>query len=58
MLLDEAVSLVENNGAVATLVLEEPTGLLGVANAASNRVAQLERLVAHRTQIRALGADE
>jgi MoxR-like ATPase len=58
MLLDEAVSLVENNGAVATLVLQEPAGLAGVANAASNRVSQLEKLVSHRAQIRALGADE
>jgi len=58
MLLDEAVSLVENNGAVATLVLEAPAGLDSVANAASQRVAQLERLASHRAQIRALGADE
>jgi MoxR-like ATPase len=58
MLLDEAVSLVENNGAVASLVLEAPAGLDAVANAASNRVAQLEKLFSHRAQIRALGADE
>ncbi len=57
MLLDDAVSLVENGGTLATRLLAEPT-MEDAANLAGERIDHLEKLVAHRNQIRALGADE
>jgi MoxR-like ATPase len=58
MLLDDAVSLVESTGSLAALLLQEPASLDAVATAAADRISQLEKLVGHRTQIRALGAEE
>ncbi len=58
LLLDDAVSLVESTGSLASLLLQEPASLEAVATAAADRISQLEKLVGHRTQIRALGAEE
>jgi MoxR-like ATPase len=57
LLLDEAVSLVENGGALARRLLTDST-MEDAAKVANERVEHLEKLVAHRKQIRALGASE
>ncbi len=57
LLLDEAVSLVENGGTLARRLLEEQS-MEDAAKIADERVDHLEKLVAHRKQIRAIGAVE
>ncbi len=57
-LLDEAVSLIESGSALARHLLSDPAGMDAVAPVAMERVEHLEKLLAHRKQIRALGAVE
>jgi MoxR-like ATPase len=57
LLLDEAVSLVENGGALAKRLQSDAT-MEDAAKVADERAEHLEKLVAHRKQIRALGAVE
>jgi len=57
-LLDEAVSLIESGSALARHLLADPGGIDTVAPLALERIEHLEKLLTHRKQIRALGAEE
>jgi MoxR-like ATPase len=57
-LLDEAVSLIESGSSLARHLLADPAGIDAVTAVANERITHLEKLLAHRKQIRALGAGE